>query len=124
MTERSKQTFALDEIIGGAVAARVDEALEAIARSIDDPNTEPTARRELVVRMGFKPNKLRTSAEVAVDVQTRLPGRSPLLTVAFVGFSAREKRFLVREQQNDQGRLQFEEKLPASTRQPGEDEVS
>lgn len=105
--QRPDPTFRLEEIAGGAVAARIDEAMEAVARSIDDPNTEATAARKLVVTLTFKPSKTRSSAEVAIDVQTKLPGRAPLATSAFVGYRPCDRRFLVREQNPQQEPLRF-----------------
>lgn len=104
-TEGQEQEFTLDSILGGAVAARVQEALAKLAASIDDPNTEAKAKRELTVRAVFRPTKDRRSAEVSVEVTTKLPNLNPMVTTAFVGYSTRERRHLVREHNPDQAAL-------------------
>lgn len=91
------EEITLYNLLGGALDARFLDALEEVAKNIDDPNTEPTAKRELLVKLTFKPSEQRTSAALKVDVVTKLPGRVPMATTAFFAIDAQTKRYMTRE---------------------------
>lgn len=94
---QAPEEITLYNLLGGALDARFLEALEEVARSIDDPNTDPTAKRQLLVKLTFKPSEQRTSAQLAVEVTTKLPGRLPLATTTFFAYDHVSKRYLSRE---------------------------
>lgn len=87
------QDMNLFTLAGGMLDARFREAIEQIARSIDDVNTDWKAKRSVKIQLDFKPNEQRTAAECAVKVELKLPGRMPVRTTVFVGFDSREKRY-------------------------------
>lgn len=91
------EEITLYNLVGGALDAQFLEALENVARNIDDPNTEPTAKRKLVVTLTFTPSEQRTSAQLHCEVVTKLPGRVPLQSTAFFGYDKVTGRYVARE---------------------------
>ena len=83
-----KKSISLDELGRGAVIEMFDEALEQVLDNIDNPNTEPSKKRKIVVEVSMKPDKTRSVVETDVSVKTTLAAPKPLETLLHVSRSA------------------------------------
>lgn len=62
----------LSELMDGGVEERFNEALAKVWDNIFDPNTEPTATREVTMKIKIKASERRDSAAFSVDVIPKL----------------------------------------------------
>lgn len=75
----------LHNLMRGAAAERFREALEAVAANVLDPNTDPGAVREIVLRVKFKPSDNRHEVATLVKTETKLAPPKPLDGILFMG---------------------------------------
>lgn len=75
----------LEEIGGGVVPELFDHELGRVLANIDDPNTDASKPREIVVKVRFAPSADRESASVVVAVASKLVGVKPAVTSVFIG---------------------------------------
>lgn len=61
----------LENFGNGALAEKFNAALQAIAENIQDPNTDPTAAREITVKVKLKPDHKRENIGVELLVTTK-----------------------------------------------------
>jgi hypothetical protein len=69
--------LSIDNMANGAVYEMLGEALKRMAANISDPNTEPTARRGISIKIVANPYKDRSGAEYSIAVETKLAGIRP-----------------------------------------------
>jgi hypothetical protein len=82
---RKEQIPSLDTIAGGAVAEAFELEFEKVMRNIVDPNTDSQAKREITVRIVFKPvGNDREEVLVGSQVTSKLAPNRPTLTTMFV----------------------------------------
>lgn len=62
----------LSDLMDGGVEERFNEALDRVWANVFDPNTSPTAARELTLKVKIKPNERRDSCDFRVDVTPKL----------------------------------------------------
>ena len=62
-------------IAGGALPERIDDAVQRVLANIADLNTDPEAKRKIVVTVTFSPFKDRSGALVDLAVESK--GASP-----------------------------------------------
>lgn len=62
---------ALENFGNGALAEKFNAALQAIAENIQDPNTDPTAAREITIKVKLKPDHKRENIGVELLVTTK-----------------------------------------------------
>lgn len=110
--------FTLSTIAGGALELRFQEELEKLLRNIDDPNTDPQAKRVLQVQLTLKPGKSRTGAEVAISVTSKLAPHRALEIDTFIGLSRQAGHYVITEHQ--QLGLELAERRVADEAQPTE----
>lgn len=67
----------LDTLMGGAVAEKMRTALAEVFQNIYDPNTDPTAKREVTLTLSVKPNTSRDVANMTVQAKTKLAPAHP-----------------------------------------------
>jgi len=56
------ETVSLDNLGGGAAVEKFNDELVEVLRNIQDPNTSPTAMREIKLTVSLKPAEDRASA--------------------------------------------------------------
>lgn len=56
----------LETFANGSFTAQVNRAIEEVAENIQNPNTDATAARKIVVTIGFKPNAERNFVATGV----------------------------------------------------------
>lgn len=87
--QKIKSEINLETLAGGAFAEKVNEALAQVAENILDPNTEPTAKREITVKIKFTPNKNRTLVGTTISVQPKLAPSEAIETQMAMGMNMR-----------------------------------
>lgn len=87
----------LETLARGAFAEKINEALLEVAANIQNPNTDPTAKREITVKLKFSPNKTRQVANTAITVQTKLAPTEAIDTEIVMGKNHRTGKFEVAE---------------------------
>jgi hypothetical protein len=80
----------LSNIGGGELAEIVDRELAKICENIADPNVKAEAKRELTIKVAFRPDKKRQTAEVAYSVKNNMPGPDTSKTTAFIAMDGGE----------------------------------
>ena len=78
------EPLSLDNLAGGAVGELVARELKRIGANIADPNTDAGAKRELVVKIGLKPNKDRSVADANISVTSKLAPTDSVDTTIYI----------------------------------------
>lgn len=96
--KRGVQNFInLEEMAGGALAEKINQALEDVARNIQDPNTDPKAKREITVKLKFAPNKSRNVTNTSISVSTKLAPTEAIDTQISMGIDLRTGELQIAE---------------------------
>ena len=80
-----EEVLNLANIGDGAAMEMFDLELRRILKNIMDPNTEPKAHREIVLKVKFRPDEERDLAAVDVAVSSKLAGSRAFLTRVIFG---------------------------------------
>lgn len=99
----------IETLAAGAVPERFNDALAEVLANIDDPNTEPKAKRKIRLDIVFSPSEGRDSAAIDVRVQTTLATVRPVGTV--VHLTRREGRLVALQSNFRQEALPFNPKV-------------
>jgi hypothetical protein len=75
----------LSNLCGGAVGELFMEAWNAAAKNIKDVNTDPEAKRVITLQVILRPDEKRESADVEINVTSKLPSFRPATTRVFIG---------------------------------------
>jgi len=75
----------LANIGGGAAVEKFEDELKKVVENILDPNTEPNAKRTIVLTVTIKPTKDRTHGPVTVSAVSKLAPTMTYGTVAYFG---------------------------------------
>lgn len=105
-----KEKLTLATICGGAVQEKVDRALEKVARNILDPNTDPSKKRTVTLKLVFKPDDNDIEdVEVSAEVTTSLAPEVGVKTRLYVNNDLKTKCVTVMEHQRGEikGQLDF-----------------
>lgn len=62
----------LDQLMDGGVRERFNDALRKVWDNVYDPNTNPTAAREITMKVKIKPSERRDAAAFSVDIMPKL----------------------------------------------------
>ncbi len=95
----------------GAAVERFDDMLTQVLENVMDPNTNPTAKREVTLRVILQPNKDRSFCEVSVSCSGKLAPPINVQTNIFVGRDG--KRVLATEHNPQQLNLELHSSAPA-----------
>jgi hypothetical protein len=77
-------TASIATLAHGAVIEMVDDAIRKVAENILDPNTEPDARRSIVLTLNFAPSKNRDVVGITFEVATKPAKDKPASTSVFL----------------------------------------
>ena len=131
MKKTKVQNFVnLDTFAGGALAEKLSKALEDVARNIQDPNTEPTAKRAINITMKFSPNKSRNVVGTSISVQTKLATAEAIDTQLAIGIDLRTGELQIAEYGNQiqgqitMGQYQAELEKQQADQASGEEETT
>ncbi|MDA3730039.1 replication terminator protein [Niameybacter massiliensis] len=75
-----KQMLKLDNLAGGAVQERFNQALKEVMENIADPNTDWKKKRKLTINLTFETKEDRDLTEVTIDTKVSLAPRSSVGT--------------------------------------------
>lgn len=77
--------FRLDEIAGGAVQEKANQAFTEVIENMLDPNTPWNTGRELTIKIKLSQNEARDDLKVAISVNKKLAGSRPVDTNMYIG---------------------------------------
>lgn len=72
------------EMARGAILERVGHEMVKVLQNIMDSNTDPTAKRKMVLTFEFKPDAYRENIALSVMVKTTLAPTVPVVTSLYV----------------------------------------
>lgn len=75
----------LNELTGGALQEKFDQALETVVSNMQDPNTPWKNKRAITIRLTFEQNEDRDDATVNVSVDTKTAPVKPIATRMAIG---------------------------------------
>ena len=75
----------LNELTGGALQEKFDQALETVIGNMQDPNTPWKNKRAITIRLTFQQNEERNDATVDVSVETKTAPVKPIATRMAIG---------------------------------------
>lgn len=64
--------FDFNELAGGAVKEKFDQAITEVLENMQDPNTAAKCKRAVTIKLTFDQNEQRTESQLDVDVTTKL----------------------------------------------------
>ena len=98
----------LSELMDGGVEQRFNAGMGEIWQNVQDPNTDPKAKREMILKVTIKPNERRDSAEFSVEVTTKLASPKALSQTVMLQYNSDGS--VVATERTDQipGQLSFE----------------
>ena len=70
---------------GGAAIEKFQEEFAKVVQNIMDPNTDPKAKREVVLKVIFQPNQERNWTALKIEALAKLAPNTAYATRAFVG---------------------------------------
>jgi len=76
----------LSELMDGSVEERFNYEMNKIWANVQDPNTDPKAKREITIKVTVKPNDRRDSAEFNVEVGSKPAPYKPLSKTVLLQF--------------------------------------
>ena len=85
MNEAIEKFVSLATLNNGAAIEQFDNELAAVLQNILDPNTDPEAKREVVLRVGIKPAENRRHADVSIQASSKMAPARESRTVFFLG---------------------------------------
>ena len=111
--QKVKSTINLETLAGGAFAEKLNEALAQVAENIQNPNTDPTAKRGISVAIKFTPNKTRQMASATISVQTKLAPTEAIDTQVVMGVNMRTGEIEIAEYDGQvRGQMNFKDYEP------------
>lgn len=75
----------LNELTGGALQEKFDQALETVVSNMQDPNTPWKNKRAITIRLTFEQNEDRDDATVNISVDTKTAPVKPIATRMAIG---------------------------------------
>ena len=79
-----RQMKKLDELMDGAVTERFNMEMDRVMKNIYDPNTDPKAKRSIMITITIEPNESRDVGRYAVDVKSKTAPMMPITQVCFL----------------------------------------
>lgn len=75
----------LNELTGGALQEKFDQALERVVSNMQDPNTPWKNKRAIMIRLTFEQNEDRDDTTVNISVDTKVAPVKPINTRMAIG---------------------------------------
>lgn len=75
----------LQELAGGALYEKANDAMQRVLENMQDPNTPYKAKRSITIKIGFVQNESRNNTAVDISVETKLAAASPVQTMMAIG---------------------------------------
>jgi len=87
--QEDEMEASLSKLSNGAIVERFDELLADVIANLCDPNTDPKAARQIVIKATFKGNAERSLSSVSIDCHTKLASANKLQTSLHIGLDPR-----------------------------------
>lgn len=108
----------LEQLAGGAFAEKLNDAIMQVAENIQNPNTEPTNKRQIQIVIKFTPNKTRTLVGTSIVVTTKLAATEAIETQMIMGLNMRNGQIEIAEYDGQiQGQMSLLN-MQAETKEP------
>ena len=78
------EKISLDKFAGGALAERVNDAIQQVLENIKDPNTDFKEKRKVTVDITFSSDEEREMSQVIVLAKTKLAPKAPVKSVILI----------------------------------------
>ncbi|HEL1697496.1 TPA: hypothetical protein TXS28_000213 [Streptococcus suis] len=75
----------LSSIADGGLQEKLNNELARVIENILDPNTDPTVKQEVSIKLVLKPNDQRNSVDTIMEVKSKLATQVKLSTTILVG---------------------------------------
>lgn len=75
----------LNELTGGALQEKFEQALETVIENMQDPNTPWKNKRAIMIRLTFEQNEERDDTTVNISVDTKTAPVKPISTRMAIG---------------------------------------
>ena len=85
MPEAKAMQVNLETLAGGAAGELFDLEFERILKNIQDPNTDPTAKRQITLTVTIQADEIRESAVAMVNVVAKLAPVRPHKSAMYLG---------------------------------------
>lgn len=83
------ELLSLNDIAGGALQEKVNEAMNRVLENMQDPNTPWKVKRNISIKIGFTQNEERDDTAVELSIDTKLAPVSPIVTRMSIGTDLR-----------------------------------
>lgn len=83
------ELLSLNDIAGGALQEKVNEAMNRVLENMQDPNTPWKVKRNISIKIGFVQNEERDDTAVELSIDTKLAPVSPIVTRMSIGTDLR-----------------------------------
>ncbi len=80
-----EETLKFETLAGGALAEQFDEEMKKVLENINDPNTDPLAKRIITVKVSLKPDEARNMAKIDASCKSSLAPYKSIGTMAALG---------------------------------------
>ena len=80
-----EQTVSLDTLGQGVAIEKFHDELTKVLDNILDPNTPPTAKRQITLTVTFKPDEDRSFAHTRIETSSKLAPTKPVGTAIYIG---------------------------------------
>lgn len=74
----------LETLANGAAVERFNDAWDEAMKNIKDPNTSPTAAREVVLKVKIKPSEDRDRAQIKIECTPKLAPAKPVDELVYI----------------------------------------
>ncbi len=108
----------LQNIAGGALQEKVDDAMRKVLENMQDPNTPWKAKRHITIKIAFTQNEERDDTAVDLSVEMKLAPVSPVRTRMSIGRDLRDGKIYAEEygrQIKGQMSLELDQNQPGET---------
>jgi hypothetical protein len=86
----------------GAAVEKFQEELEKVVQNVLDPNTDPKAKREVVLKVTIHPDADRSWTSIKIEALAKLAPNTAFATRAFVGLDRKTGRVVACEDNPNQ----------------------
>lgn len=83
----AEERVSLVNLMGGLAVERFDDELAKVLTNIVDPNTPANAKREITLKLGFKPDKGRDLGAVEILVSSKLAPAEKMAPRVFISLT-------------------------------------
>lgn len=87
MAQEEEERVSLTNLMHGLAVERFDDELAKVLANIVDPNTPPAAKREITLKVSFKPDKNRDMGAVEIAVSSKLAPAEKVTTRLFIAMT-------------------------------------